>query len=457
MAESCLDPPGHQFEEEGREEDEGVDDNSAAPPVEQEIPYTLEEHEDLATTGISTGPAFKDQCRSMNEERMMSDDQARKEIPLVRAALANLVPTAQAVQIFEASLPNDLLCPISGSIIQDPVVLFPYGVTYDKQHLCRALLNEPHLDPLTRRRFHEKASYCNNLLVQRTLKRQEAYKPYDDGEFQKQYNQAWARQIAMGHNNQDNPFGSGTNTELYERVAALMFGLNRCQIDYESAFAFIESSDSEDAIMVAFKAWFLDPSFYICAVSCHKDKALANEMWRKADDLGLTQLAEQGNPWAQSMEARRQLLYLKNNQNFLDWLHKAADQGHTLSKQALGWVYLLGRNGQEQDLPRALSLNLQTAECGHAAAQTKLGVMYLRGLGVTKNKTIAVEYFRKAAEQGDNQGQFNLAWMYQHGCGISKDLTAAAYWYGKAADQGHLSSLALLGRASHRVTTEEYP
>jgi len=77
--------------------------------------------------------------------------------------------------------------------------------------------------------------------------------------------------------------------------------------------------------------------------------------------------------------------------------------------------------------------------------------MYLRGIGVDKNDAIAAEYFRKAAEQGDDQAQFNLAWMFQHGRGVVQDFTAAAFWYGKAADQGHLSSVAVLGRASFRA------
>jgi len=60
------------------------------------------------------------------------------------------------------------------------------------------------------------------------------------------------------------------------------------------------------------------------------------------------------------------------------------------------------------------------AEAGDRYAQVCLGRMYHFGLGVGKNDSSAVEWYRKAAEQGHADAQFSLRDMYQHGWGVDK-------------------------------------
>jgi len=65
------------------------------------------------------------------------------------------------------------------------------------------------------------------------------------------------------------------------------------------------------------------------------------------------------------------------------------------------------------------------AEAGGAYAQRKLGEMYDK-LRDYKN---AVEWHRRAAEQGDAVAQRYLGMMYANGWGVSKDATMAVDWY----------------------------
>ena len=64
-----------------------------------------------------------------------------------------------------------------------------------------------------------------------------------------------------------------------------------------------------------------------------------------------------------------------------------------------------------------------------------LGVMFMRGLGATKNfKTVAI-WFKRAAEQGKASAQYNLGSLYEKGMGVSQNKKLAFEWYKRAAEQ----------------------
>ena len=48
----------------------------------------------------------------------------------------------------------------------------------------------------------------------------------------------------------------------------------------------------------------------------------------------------------------------------------------------------------------------------------------------------AAEWFRQAAEYGIRDSQFNLGILYARGLGISRDLQKSYVWFSAAADQG---------------------
>jgi TPR repeat protein len=88
---------------------------------------------------------------------------------------------------------------------------------------------------------------------------------------------------------------------------------------------------------------------------------------------------------------------------------------------------------------------LELANNGNTVAQSNLGVMYGNGLGVAKNATEAVKWYRKAAEQGDVFAQSNLAFMYANGHGVAENDAVAVNWYRKAAEQGDAGAQSNLG------------
>lgn len=88
----------------------------------------------------------------------------------------------------------------------------------------------------------------------------------------------------------------------------------------------------------------------------------------------------------------------------------------------------------------AFSLALERAEEGDAIAQTLLGVLTSRGLGVKQDLAAAADWFRLAGEGGDAEALFALGQLYVAGQGIKQDMKAAADLFRRAADKGHAAA-----------------
>jgi hypothetical protein len=81
--------------------------------------------------------------------------------------------------------------------MQDPVILFPSGNTYDCEQICKSLLHHPNLDPSSGVRYDSKLQYCDNLAVRKLLMEtygDKAFQKYDDSGFQARYDKAWNRE-----------------------------------------------------------------------------------------------------------------------------------------------------------------------------------------------------------------------------------------------------------------------
>lgn len=81
----------------------------------------------------------------------------------------------------------------------------------------------------------------------------------------------------------------------------------------------------------------------------------------------------------------------------------------------------------------SLRIWLPRAQVGDAEAQTNVGEIYEKGLGMTANHKTAAEWYRKAATQGNSRAQINLGYLYEKGLGVPKDLNQAMDWYQKAS------------------------
>ena len=85
----------------------------------------------------------------------------------------------------------------------------------------------------------------------------------------------------------------------------------------------------------------------------------------------------------------------------------------------------------------------KAAAQGHSVAQNTLGDLYKNGRGVIANPSTAAEWYRqafessgKAAAQGAVMAQIQLAEHYYYGTGTDVDRDKAREWYQKAAAQG---------------------
>lgn len=85
------------------------------------------------------------------------------------------------------------------------------------------------------------------------------------------------------------------------------------------------------------------------------------------------------------------------------------------------------------DYQTALNVWLPQAQEGDKKAQTYVGEIYEKGLGVPPDHAKAAEWYRRAAEQGDARAQVNLGHLYEKGLGVRQDPAAAVNWYGRAS------------------------
>lgn len=155
---------------------------------------------------------------------------------------------------------------------------------------------------------------------------------------------------------------------------------------------------------------------------------------RKAADLGDAEA-----------QYRCALMYLqgmgveRNGKEGIDWLIKAAKQGHEQARAASGKMF--AKNGlaayNAEDYQKAIPLLEKAAMLGNAEAQNLLGLCYGAGKGTEKDCTKALHWYLKAAEQGRPTAQYNCGIYYEKGYGTEKDEDKALEWYQKAADQGY--------------------
>ena len=85
------------------------------------------------------------------------------------------------------------------------------------------------------------------------------------------------------------------------------------------------------------------------------------------------------------------------------------------------------------DYRTALNVWLPQAQEGDKEAQTYVGEIYEKGLGVPPDYAVAVAWYRKAADQGHTRAQINLGHMYEKGLGLAPDPMQAVHWYRQAS------------------------
>lgn len=174
----------------------------------------------------------------------------------------------------------------------------------------------------------------------------------------------------------------------------------------------------------------------------------------------------------------------RNAEPALEWLRKAAEQGHINAQHALGLYYFLEKSRGEQasriinkclrdkwinkkNVDPALDLGVDLAiskrlseanddlafswlkkasEQNHVEANHWLGVCYQDGIGTQQNDQLAFDCFKKAAGQEIAESQYALALCYFEGKGVAQSDELGLHWCTKASDNDNPSAQYFLAK-----------
>ena len=98
----------------------------------------------------------------------------------------------------------------------------------------------------------------------------------------------------------------------------------------------------------------------------------------------------------------------------------------------------------EHDYEGAAMFYKRAAEMGHARAQCSYGKCLYLGSGTAKNPAAAFAWFTRAAEQNMDIAQYNLGIMYLKGVYVEKNRDEAQRYFRLAAENGHTEAAKIL-------------
>ena len=114
---------------------------------------------------------------------------------------------------------------------------------------------------------------------------------------------------------------------------------------------------------------------------------------------------------------------------------RKAELGDRVAQNNLGVMYLKG-HGVTIDYARAYGLFSSAASHELPGAMFNLGIMNLRGYGRAVDLTAAASWFERAAALDDREAQFFLGLLYYKGEGVIGDPRRARDWFQKSAAAG---------------------
>lgn len=98
-----------------------------------------------------------------------------------------------------------------------------------------------------------------------------------------------------------------------------------------------------------------------------------------------------------------------------------------------------------KDYNTALNIWSKEAELNNDQAMANLGLMYLKGEGVSKDFEEAKDWFERGSIYGNDSANYNLALMYQGAIGIGEDINKAIYHFRQAVKKDHQGANFRLG------------
>lgn len=121
---------------------------------------------------------------------------------------------------------------------------------------------------------------------------------------------------------------------------------------------------------------------------------------------------------------------------------RSTELGSNDARAAMGEMYVWG-DGIPADPKRGAAL---LKRAGNSIADFDLGRMNEYGVGVPKNLSEAVRWYRRAAAKGSAQAANSLGAIFEKGEGVRAAMREAFHWYSLAAQRGVVESQRRLGR-----------
>jgi TPR repeat protein len=146
------------------------------------------------------------------------------------------------------------------------------------------------------------------------------------------------------------------------------------------------------------------------------------------------------------------------NQVALDKLYEEIEKNECVASMAeLGYVYRDSLYGQNENQRKAFEWFKCAADRSHIEATTSVGICYLNGTGVEKNRSRGILYLSQGAIRGSEHAAAVLGWAFENGNhGFDVDPVTASSWYYMMASAYKKDSIELY-RNRAKAHLEKYP
>lgn len=118
----------------------------------------------------------------------------------------------------------------------------------------------------------------------------------------------------------------------------------------------------------------------------------------------------------------------------------AAEAGDVEAQYRVGRKLLLDATLDGRKAAEGLEWLTKAAENGHTTAMIQLSRMFRTGIGALQNYAVAAEWVERAAYAEDPEGMLELGRYYRDGVGFDKNPVHAYVWMNRAAAKHHMDA-----------------
>jgi TPR repeat protein len=146
----------------------------------------------------------------------------------------------------------------------------------------------------------------------------------------------------------------------------------------------------------------------------------------------------------------------KDYEEAVKWYTLAAEKGDAHGQAYLGVLYLKG-NGVSQNYKKAVYWFRKAADQDNVVGQNELGLCYEGGIGVPVNKEKAFQLYRLSAEHYFSSGIYNYGRCFYSGIGVNENLNMAVELLKHAESCGSRKAKKLLKRINEKASLDKKP